>query len=191
MRADWRTVRAFAIALVLALGFVAGWPRRIEKLVRPWPKPLAALALRLPELQAKLLAPFTPVAEAFGVTSEDWPLFTGTGGTRYRMWLEVQGKPGRAWKLLYRAHDPEHRYFAGGLEYRRVLNIWNPHHAYISDAYPGFARGLARRIFRADRRLLRLRIRMEEVTIRAEGRGFLPTGRYAYEIVLGRDEVEP
>jgi len=191
MRADWRTVRSLAIALVLALGFVAGWPRRIEKLVRHWPEPLAALALKLPALQATLLAPFRPVADALGIASEDWPLFTGTGGTRYRMWLEAQGKSGRTWKLLYRAHDPEHRYFAGGLEYRRVLNIWNPHHSYISDAYPGFARGLARRIFREDRRFVRMRVRMEEVVILAKGRGFRPTGRFVYEIELRRDEVEP
>lgn len=190
MRAEWRTVRAFAIALVLVLGFVAGWPRRIEKLVRPWPKPLAALALKLPELQAKLLAPFAPVANLFGITSEDWPLFTGTGGTRYRVWLEAQSKSGRSWTLLYRAHDPEHRYFAGGLEYRRVLNLWNPHFSYISEAYPAFAQGLARRIFRENRRFVRMRLRMEEVTIRAKGRGYAPTGRFVYERVVGREEVE-
>ena len=191
MRADWRTVRAFALTLVLALGFVAGWPRRLEKLVRPWPKPLAALALKLPALQTKLLAPFTPVADAFGIYSEDWPLFTGTGGTRYRVWIEAQGKTRRAWTLLYRAHDPEHRYFAGGLEYRRVLNIWNPHFAYISDGYPGFAHGLARRIFHDDPRFVRMRVRMEEVAIQPKGRGFRPSGHFVYEVELRRDEVEP
>jgi hypothetical protein len=190
MRAEWRTVRAFAITLVLLLGFVAGWPRRIEKLVRRWPKPLAALALKVPALEDKLLAPFTPVAKLFGIYSEDWPLFTGTGGTRYRMWLEAQGKPARSWTLLYRADDPEHRYFAGGLEYRRVLNIWNPHHSYISDAYPGLAQGLARRIFRENRRFVRMRVRMEEVAIQAKGRGYAPTGRFVYELVVRRDEVE-
>jgi len=190
MRAEWRTVRAFAITLVLLLAFIAGWPRRIEKLVRRWPKPLAAVALKVPALQETLLSPFTPVANLFGIESEDWPLFTGTGGTRYRMWLEAQGKNGRNWTLLYRADDPEHRYFAGGLEYRRVLNSWNPHFSFISDAYPGLTQGLARRIFRENRRFVRVRVRMEEVPIQPKGRGYTSTGRFVYEQVIRRDEVE-
>lgn len=190
MRADWRTLRAFGITLVLALGFVAGWPNRIAKLVTPWPKPLAALALKLPPLQAKLLAPFAPVAGLFGIYTEDWPLFTGTGGTRYRMWLEARGRGGRGWTLLYRAHDPEHRYFEGALEYRRLLNIYNPHRAFISDAYPHFARALARRIFHEQRRFREVRVRMEAVDILSGGRGYAPTGHFTYEQVLERDEVE-
>lgn len=190
MRADWRTLRAFGIALVLVLGFVAGWPNRIAKIVAPWPKPLAELALKLPVIQAKVLAPFAPLAGALGIYSEDWPLFTGTGGTRYRMWLEARGKGGRGWTLLYRAHDPEHRYLAGALEYRRLLNIYNPHHAFISDAYPDFASALARRIFREQRRYQEVRVRMEAVDILSGGRGYAPTGRYTYEVVVKRAEVE-
>jgi len=189
MRADWRTARAFGIALVLLLGFVAGLPNRIAKLVAPWPKPLADLALKLPPIQAQLLAPFAPIAGAFGIFSEDWPLFTGTGGTRYRMWLEARGKGGRGWTLLYRAHDPEHRYLAGALEYRRILNIYNPHRAFISDAYPDFARALARRIFHEHHRFQEVRVRMEAVDILSEGRGYASTGRFTYERVLKRDEV--
>jgi hypothetical protein len=190
MRADWRTARAFGITLVLALGFVAGLPNRIAKLVAPWPKPLAETALKLPQIQAKVLAPFAPLAGALGIYSEDWPLFAGTGGTRYRIWLEARGRGERGWTLLYRAHDPEHRYFAGALEYRRILNIYNPHHAFISDAYPDFAGALARRIFREQRRFQTVRLRMEAVDILSEGRGYAPTGRFTYEQVLDRAELE-
>jgi hypothetical protein len=189
MRADWRTVRAFGITLVLMLGLVAGLPNRMAKIVAAWPRPLADWALALPPIQAKILAPFAPVAGALGIYSEDWPLFTGTGGTRYRMWVEARGRGGRGWTLLYRAHDPEHRYFAGALEYRRLLNIYNPHHSFISDAYPDFARALARRIFREQRRFQAVRIRMEAVDILPQGRGYSPTGRFTYEQVLERSEV--
>jgi len=190
MRADWRTVRAFGITLVLALGFVAGWPNRIAKLVAPWPKPLAELALKLPALKESILAPFAPVAGRLGIYSEDWPLFAGTGGRRYRLWLEARGRGGRGFTLLYRAHDPDQRYFAGALEYRRILNIYNPHHDWISDAYPDFTTALARRIFREQRRFQEVRLRLEEVTILSDGRGYAPTGRFAYERLVRRAELE-
>ncbi|HEX5099054.1 MAG TPA: hypothetical protein VFV94_06115 [Polyangiaceae bacterium] len=190
MRADWRTVRAFGITLVLALGFVAGLPNRIAKLVAPWPKPLAELALKLPPLQQKILAPFAPVAGLLGIYSQDWPLFAGTGGIRYRVWLEARGRGGGRFTLLYRPHDPEHRYLAGALEYRRLLNIYNPHHSWISEAYPDFASALARRIFRERRRFQEVRVRLEEVEILSGGRGYAPTGRFTYERSVRRAELE-
>jgi hypothetical protein len=189
VRRNWPYFRAFALSALLALGFVSGLPSRLPKLVSRWPRPLAALALELPPLQARLLAPFAPFAGALGLGPEDWPLFTGTGGTRYRMWVEAQGRSGAAYVLLYRAQDGEHQYLAGALEYRRVLNLWNPHHAYISDAYPGFTRWLARRVFHDYRHYQRVRVRMEEVTIKPDGEGFVPTGHFVYEQTLARAEV--
>lgn len=185
-----RYVRAALIALVLVLGFVAGWPGRIPKMVRNWPEPWRSLALRIPPIQGAILAPFAPVASTFEVYSEDWPLFTGTGGTRYRMWVEGQDKKGR-YTLLYRADDEEHRYRAATLEYRRVLNLWNPHHDYISDGYPEFARWLARRIFADFRRYQRVRVRMEEVRILPRGRGYAPTGHFVHEVTTTRAEARP
>ncbi|HEV8550133.1 MAG TPA: hypothetical protein VGQ57_13910 [Polyangiaceae bacterium] len=189
MRGKWPYFRALAITWVLALALVAGLPSRLPKLVAYWPKPLAKLALELPALQGRVLAPFAPLTGALGLGSEDWPLFTGTGGTRYRMWIEAQGRKNTDFVLLYRAQDGEHQYLAGALEYRRVLNMWNPHHAYISDGYPAFTRWLARRIFRDYRRYQRVRVRMEEVTIRPAGEGFVPTGHFVYEQGYTRDEV--
>jgi len=188
VRVDWPRVRAALITLILFLAFVAGWPRRIPKMVRNWPPVLAAPLLQVPVLQARILAPFAPVAGLLGIASEDFTLFTGTGGTRYRFWLEAQAKTG-GWQLLYRAHDPEHAYLAEPLEYRRVLNLWNPHHDWISDAYPYFARGLARRVFHERPEFRKVRLRMEEVTILGDARGFEPTGKFVYEELVRREEV--
>ena len=191
MRGKLPQFRALAISLLLVLGFIAGWPSRIPKMVAPWPEPLAAIALRLPGLLATLLAPFAPVAGALGIASEDWPLFTGTGGTRYRIWVEAQDRKTPAWTLFYRAHDPEHTALQEPLEYRRVLNLWNPHHDYISDGYPALVSWVAREIFREHRRVQRVRVRMEEVRIRGRGEGFSPTGRFVYEETRSREEVLP
>lgn len=183
-------MRAGVITFLLLLAFVGGWPARIPKMVRAWPASAAAVALKIPELKQKLLAPFSPAADLLGITTEDWALFTGTGGTRYRIWLEGRGARG-GFKLLYRAHDPAHTYRAGTLEYRRVFNLWNPHHDWISGAYPDFTRALARQMFHDDRRLQVVRVRMEEVAIEPRGAGFTPTGRFAYEAVVERAEVPP
>ncbi len=182
-------MRAGLITLVLLLAFVSGLPARLPKLVKSWPPRLAAAALRLPALQQQLLAPFTPLADLLGLRAEDWRLFTGTGGTRYRMWIEAQRTSGD-WTLLYRAHDPQHAYFDEALEYRRVFNIWNPHRDWISGSYPAYTRWLARKIFREDRRLRAVRVRMEEVAIQPGGRGFLPSGHFVYEELVRRDEVK-
>ena len=184
----WRYVRASLITLVLGLAFVAGWPARMAKLVRDWPPSLAALALRLPDLQQKLLAPFAPVAGALGIYSEDWRLFTGTGGTRYRMWIEGRRANG-SFKLLFRAADPAHAHLSGVLEYRRVLNLWNPHRDWISDGYPAFTRWVARKIFDEDERVRAVRVRMEEVAIQPRGAGFVPSGRFVYDELVERDQL--
>jgi hypothetical protein len=187
---SWRYVRAGLIALLLVLGFVAGWPARMPKLVRGWPPSLARVALLLPSLQRKVLTPFAPAAGALGITTEDWALFTGTGGTRYRMWLE--GRTARGdYELLYRAHDPEHAYLGGSLEYRRVMNIWNPHHDWISSSYPAFTRWAARRVFHERRRFRAVRVRMEQVRILPHGAGFEPSGRFVYEELVRREDVRP
>ena len=185
-----RYVRAALITGALALGFVAGLPGRIPKMVRNWPEPWRGLVLRVPPVQGAILAPFAPIARTFEVYSEDWPLFTGTGGTRYRLWVEGQDKKGR-FALLYRAHDAKHRYLAGALEYRRVLNLWNPHHDYISDGYTDFAHWVGRHALRDFPRYERVRVRMEEVRILPRGRGYVPTGNFLYEVETARDGARP
>lgn len=183
-------MRAALITTALAVGFVAGLPGRIPKMVRNWPEPWRGVVLRVPPIQGAILAPFAPIARTFEVYSEDWPLFTGTGGTRYRLWVEGQDKKGR-YALLYRAHDAKHRYLAGTLEYRRVLNLWNPHHDYISDGYNDFAHWVGRRALRDFRRYERVRVRMEEVRILPRGRGYVPTANFLYEVVTNREEAQP
>jgi hypothetical protein len=186
VRADFRTFRAILIAIVLAFGFVAAWPARIPKMVETWPPSLAALALGVGPVQHAILAPFAPVAELLDINSEDWALFGGTGGTRYRMWVEARAGH-RGYTLLYRAHDERHAYLAGALRYRRVLNIWNPHRNYISRGYPAYVHWLGARIRRDFPRFHAVRVRMEEVTIRRGGEGFEPSGRFVYEETVGGD----
>lgn len=178
------------IALVLAFGAVAGWPGHMPKMAEKFPRPLAALALEVSELQQKVLAPAAPVAGLLGITSEDWPLFPGTGGTRYRMWVEARKKRG-GYTLLYRPHDDQHTYLAGALEYRRVLNVWNPHHDWISGGYQDYVHWLAGRIFDDFANYREVRVRMEEVTIRGGGAGFEPTDRFVYEETVRRSEIRP
>lgn len=181
------------IALVLMLGLVAGWPGQMPRMVQKWPRPLAplaSLALEVTALQPKVLAPFAPVAGLLGIATEDWPLFAGSGGRRYRMWVEAREKRA-GFTLLHRAHDPQHAYLTGALEYRRVLNLWNPHHDWISGGYHDYTRWLAGRIFDDFASYREVRVRMEEVMIRGGAEGFEPTGQFAYEETVRRSEVRP
>jgi hypothetical protein len=186
----WRYVRAGGITLLLWLGFVAGWQPIAPALLDRLPAGLGTLGQRLPDAQSALLRPFAGVASFFRITSEQWALFPGTGGVRHRLWIEAR-KPRHRFVLLYRVHDPEHAYRKSTIEDRRVFNLWNAHNWGVSDAYPDFARWVARRIFEDYPRFREVRVRLEQVTIRDASQGFTETGRFDYEIVVGRDELKP
>jgi hypothetical protein len=189
MKRVWRSVRAAWITLLLALGFVAGWPNISPAIAARLPPGLAHLAGRLPAIQAALLGPFTPLAYAFGITTENWKLFTSTGGIRHRLWIEARGPGDEAWVLLHRAHDDEHAYLRETLEYRHLRSIWNPHGYGMAGDYGLFARWVARRAFLDFPRFDRVRIREERVEILPRGGGFRGTGRFAYKHEYSRAEL--
>jgi hypothetical protein len=187
----WRYLRAGGITLLLLLGFVGGWQPIAPNVLAKLPARLGALAKRVPEVATVLLRPFAGVAGFFRITSEDWALFRGTGGVRHRLWIEARGPRHRSFVLLYRVHDPEHAYRKSTIEDRRVFNLWNAHNWGVSAAYPHFARWVAARIFEDYPHFREVRVREEQVTIRAASQGFTETGQFDYERVVRRDELRP
>lgn len=179
-------LRASVITLLLVLGFIAGWPKVSPRLLERLSPSLAESLARVPELQARLLAPIAPVAHAFGIYSENWALFATTGGTRNRIHVEGRPRGSSEFVLLYRVHDPEHRYLAELLEYRRVRNLWNPHRSGLSTGYEPFARWLVERTLREHPEFDAVRIRMQEGKILPRGAGFEPTVRFQFEVQAER-----
>ncbi|MFZ5890170.1 MAG: hypothetical protein ACOY0T_03800 [Myxococcota bacterium] len=184
-------LRASTITALLLLGFIAGWPKVSPRFLAKLPDSFAESLRRIPEVQQRLLAPFTPIANAFGIYSENWALFATTGGTRNRMCIEGRQRGASEFTLLYRVHDPEHRYLASALEYRRLRNIWNPHRSGMANGYDAFARWLVRRVLIDHAELEAARIRMAEGDILPAGGGFRENGRFSNEVTLERTELIP
>lgn len=191
MKRAWRSLRAACITLLLALGFVAGWPKINPRILARLPPTLARLARLLPVAQAAILRPFTPLANAFGITSQNWTLFSTTGGTRHRMWVEAREPGSRTWVLLHRAHDDEHAYLRETIEYRRLRPIWNPHRYGLAAAYDPFTRWLARRVMLDFSKFDRVRVRQEEVEILPKAAGFRSTGHFVHKREYARSELLP
>jgi hypothetical protein len=185
-----RSLRAAIITLLLALGFVAGWPKIAPRIVAQLPPSVARLARQVPVVQAAILGPFTPLANAFGITTQNWTLFSTTGGIRHRMYVEGRTQGG-AWQLLHRAQDDEHAYRRETIEYRRLRPIWNPHRYGLAEGYGPFTRWLARRAFLDFPRLERVRIRQEEIEILPRGGGFRSTGHFVDRREYSRAELVP
>lgn len=186
-----RQLRALIITLLLALGFIAGWPKISPQLLAKLPAAAASRLSQLPKLQQRLLAPFAPLANAFGIYSQNWALFATTGGTRNRMRIEARRRGQPDFELLYRVFDDDHRYLAPLLEYRRVRNIWNPHRSGLANGYEPFAAWLLARVLREHPEFDAARLRMDEGTILPRARGFAENGRSAFEITRQRSEITP
>jgi len=184
-------LRAATLSLLLTLGFIAGWPRVSPRILEKLPADLSKALEQLPELQQRLLAPFAPMANALGIYGENWALFSTTGGTRNRICIEGRSEGSSEFRLLYRIHDPEHRYLAATLEYRRFRNIWNPHRSYLSSGYYPFAQWVVRRALADHPELEEARVYMEEGEILAKGRGFQVNGRRLYLVTSRRTGEMP
>jgi hypothetical protein len=184
----WREVRALLITCALLLGFIAGWPELGPRVLARLSPGSAALARRIPALRDGLLRPFAPLAAAFGIYTQNWPLFTGTGAIRHRMWIEGRGQAGE-WTLLYRVHDADHTALQSTIEYRRVFNLWNPHRWGVSDSYPAFVHWVAARLFSERPELDEVRVSQEQIEIAAAGSGFVSTGRFDYIVSVTRAQV--
>jgi hypothetical protein len=190
MNRAWRSLRAAIITLLLALGFVAGWPKIAPRIMAKLPPWLSRLAEQVPRVQERVLAPFAPLANAFGVQSQNWTLFSTTGGIRHRMWIEGRARNGE-WVLLHRAQDDEHAYLRETIEYRRLRPIWNPHRYGLAEGYGPFTRWVARRVLLDFPEFERARVRQEEVEILPRGAGFRSTGHFVNKREYSRKELLP
>ena len=191
MHRAWRSLRTACITLLLLLGFVAGWPKINPRIMARLPSGLARLAALVPVVQQTILRPFTPLANLFGITSQNWTLFSTTGGIRHRLWVEAREPGGHRWVLLHRAQDDEHAYLRETIEYRRLRPIWNPHRYGLAPSYDAFTRWLARRVLLDFPKFERVRIREEQVEILPGGAGFRSTGHFVYRLEYTRAKLLP
>jgi hypothetical protein len=186
----WKYVRAALIAVAIAAALVEGMPLPTAAVMEKLPLSLREATMWLGGVRAALLVPFAPLQGIFHVYQR-WPLFSTTGGIRHRMWIEARGNENEPFTLLYRPLDPEHRYLADTLEFRRVRNAWNPHRRSAKDGYPAFATWIARRIFVDHPEFNEVRVSMERVRIVEHAEGYVPAGGIAYNIVHRRRELLP
>jgi hypothetical protein len=195
----WPSMRALVIAMAIATALIDGAPIPTPRVMQHLPPWLQAASLRLYDVQGLLLAPFRPIKETFGI-NQRWALFSSTGPSRHRMWVEAR-TVGRSaggesaanqtepWTLLYRALDDEHTFLADTLEFRRVRNTWNRNRRGAKPLYPAFAAWTARQIFLERPNFDEARVSMERVTVLDHGEGYQSTGEFDDVIVHRRAEV--
>lgn len=182
----WARVRAALIALAIAVGILDGLvipegerAERLPEVVRPF----TGVAARVREA---LLWPFQGVRRTF-LLNQRWSLFGGAKEDRYRLWVE--GRRGRReWIILYRAQDPEHRWFARGLEYRRVRAAWNIGRKGRMAGYDAFAAWVSARALSERPELSAVRVRLEKGDIAPRSGGFQPSGRFTLSTTHEREK---
>lgn len=185
MLARWPQVRAFLITCALFFGFIAGWPEP-GRAVRERLSPRAlALVQHIPKVRDWLLRPVAPLAAAFGIQSQNWALFSASGGIRHRMWIETRRADG-PWILSYRAHDEAHAELCRTLEVRRVRNMWKPYAWGMSRSYAALVHWIATRLCLEHPEIDEVRVSQEQVEIKDAGQGFESTGRFDYVITVTR-----
>ena len=157
-RPRWPELRAGLIAVAIALGLVEGCPLPPRGEERPWQRGYVG-AVR--PVQEAVLAPVAWLPRALRF-SQRWALFQV--GARERFRLEVEGRAGGAWTLLYRAGDGEHRAYTDLLEHRRVQGAWNPTDR-PSARYSQFAAWLTAHVLADRPDLDAVRIRQERIVV--------------------------
>jgi hypothetical protein len=180
----WARVRAALISLVLTVGLVDGFPipegRGAERL-SPGLKRAAELGSAA---RAALLWPAGGLQKVL-LFNQRWSLFGGAGEERHRLWIE--GRRGRReWTILYRAQDPEHAWFAAGVEYRRVRAAWNVGRKGRRASYDAFTAWIAERVLQERPDLSAVRVRLEEGETLPRGGGFRPSGHFVLKTVHAR-----
>jgi hypothetical protein len=178
------------MALVIAMGLVAGLPFPPDDQLWRFPSFYARLVPGLRRAQELVVAPFRPVRDAL-VLTQRWNLFSSAKTRRY--WLSLEGRDAKTGKyaLLYRPHDPVHAADGDVLEYRRVRGAWNPRSDAPRAGYAAFVTFEARRLLLVHPELDAIRARFEAIDVLPRGRGFHPTGRRVFELVRERREVLP
>lgn len=157
-RPRWPELRAGLIAIAVALGLVEGCPQPERGYERGWQHEYVAV---LRPVQRALLAPVAWVPRHLRF-SQRWALFQVGARERYR--LTVEGLAGGTWTVLYRAGDPEHRAYAGVLEYRRVQGVWNPTD-HVAGRYPDFGAWFKARVLAEHPELDAVRMWQERIFV--------------------------
>jgi hypothetical protein len=153
----WPQLRAALLAVAIALGVVDGCPYGSP------PRPLAWI-------------------ERITRVSQQWALYQSPSPTRYRMWIEVQGRDG-GWQLAYRAGDADHAEDAAVIEHARVWGTWDPTDRPPLE-YGTFCAWITARALVAHPDAVAARVRMERIAI---GKGeFTPTGAFQWPYVRAR-----
>ena len=183
----WPSVRAALITLSMLIGLVAGLPLPPANQRERLPPSLATLLGGLERAQGVFLKPFGFIGDEFSLIQR-WKLFAGAGRERYRISIEARAR-GKAFRVLYRPHDPAHAFEASRFEYRRMRGAWNPRRADPQPGYGPFVTWAARRVFRAHPELDEVRVREEKVVVLPRGAGYRGTGQYVFEARRTRSEV--
>ncbi|MBA3463620.1 MAG: hypothetical protein H0T46_26925 [Deltaproteobacteria bacterium] len=154
----WPRIRAGAIALAIVVGLIEGCPLPEPGYEAPWQQPIVDVVRRV---QRVVLRPFMWIQRTLVVTQR-WALFQVAARERYR--LELQGRRGGDWELMFRAGDPDHAAYAGLLLDERVRGAWNP-----TDRTPlqfgPFAQWFLGHVLAEDAELSAARIRFERVVL--------------------------
>lgn len=116
----WPQLRGGLIALAITIGLVDGCPLPPPQYVAAWQRPIVDVVR---PVQRAVMTPFRWITRVFLVTQR-WALFQVAPRDRYR--LEVEGRRGDDWQLVFRAGDPAHDEYAGLLLDERVRGAWNP-----------------------------------------------------------------
>jgi len=186
----WPQIRAFLITIALVLGGLSGIPDSSPRRLQLVPPFLRTMREVLQSVQNAALVPMRFVPETLQF-SQHWKLFSGVNDVRFLIHIDAREKDGSPWELVYRPHDPEHHWREWTLEYRRVRGNWNPSRSGTNRGYDAFTTWVARRLFQDEPRFESVRVRMEEVALLPDGRGFVPLGRFLHERVRHRREVTP
>lgn len=175
---------------MLFFALLSGLPTPDTRVLHYVPSFAKEPVLKLDAVRNVLVAPFNRILDLFQF-SEEWKLFSSAVNVRFLMSVEGRTADDAAWEVLYRPHHPQHALFDEVLEYRRVRGNWNPSRRGPSAGYEGFVTWVARRVFAANPAYTAVRVRMEEIEVLSEGRGYAQTGRFFHERVRARSEVPP
>lgn len=186
----WPAVRASLIAVALGLGGLAGIPDSSPRHLELVPEVLRVLRGGIQAVEDAILPKVRFVPETLQF-SQHWKLFSSANDARFLIWVEARAGRDAPWEILYKPHDPEHTWNDWMLEYRRVRGNWNPSRQGPNRGYDAFVTWLARRVFEEEPRFRSVRVRMEEIELLPEGRGFLQKGRFFHERTHERNESVP
>ena len=176
----WPEIRAGLIAAAIGFGLVDGLP------IPPPGEPTDGMPLRwlvepAREVQHVLEWPVAWIRTTFRVTQR-WALYQSPDRDRFRMSVEGQGADG-AWRILYRAADPDHDEDAALIEHARVWGAWDPLDR-PAIQYAAFGGWITARALARHPEAVAARIRMEKIVLYPGG--FDSTGEFTFALVRGR-----